>query len=72
MTDVESEIEAYLGSKHVILMPSGRTAIFAALQELLPPDRNEVMLPSLVCETVPSAVQAAGRTPIFIEVGTMK
>ena len=66
--DVEQKLEKYLDSKHVILLPSGTSAIFAALNILLPKDTGEVLLPSLVCETVPYAVRAAGKKPCFLEI----
>lgn len=68
MRKVEHELECYLGSKHVTLMPSGTSSIFATLQTLLPKGNGEVLLPSLVCETVPYAVQAAGKKPSFLEI----
>lgn len=66
--DVEQKLERYLGSQHVVLMPSGTSAIFAVLQALLPRGDAEVLLPSLVCETVPYAVKAAGKKPVFLEI----
>lgn len=68
MKDVEQKLERYLGSRHVVLMPSGTSAIFTVLQALLPEGDGEVLLPSLVCETVPYAVKAAGKKPVFLEI----
>jgi len=68
MKDVEQKLERYLGSRHVVLMPSGTSAIFTVLQALLPEDDGEVLLPSLVCETVPYAVKVAGKKPVFLEI----
>ena len=65
---LEEELATYLGSKHVILMPSGTSAITTSLQVLLPWDKDEVLLPSLVCRNVPFAVQMAGKKPVFLEV----
>ncbi len=66
--DVEQKLERYLGSRHVVFMPSGTSAIFAVLEALLPRGDAEVLLPSLVCETVPYAVKAAGKRPVFLEI----
>ena len=66
--DVEQKLGRYLGSRHVMLMPSGTTAIFTVLQALFPESDGEVLLPSLVCETVPYAVKAAGKRPVFLEI----
>jgi len=66
--DVEQKLERYLGSQHVVLMPSGTSAILTALEALLPRGDAEVLLPSLVCGAVPYAVKAAGKKPVFLEI----
>ncbi len=68
LRSLEEELATYLGSKHVILMPSGTSAITASLQALLAWGKDEVLLPSLVCRNVPIAVQMAGKKPVFLEV----
>lgn len=65
--EIEGMLERYLGANYVIFMPSGTTAITAVLQALLPPNKDEVILPSFVCKNVPFAVQAAGKNLIFAE-----
>lgn len=68
LRSLEEELATYLGSKHVILMPSGTIAITASLQVLLARGKDEVLSPSLVCRNVPLAVQMAGKKPVFLEV----
>ncbi|MBI2916515.1 MAG: DegT/DnrJ/EryC1/StrS family aminotransferase [Chloroflexi bacterium] len=68
IVDVERELERRLGARHVLLMPSGTTAIYAALTALTSEGRGQVILPSFVCDTVPAAVRAAGKTPRFLDV----
>ena len=70
VANIEQKLAGYLGSKHVLLMPSGTTAIFTALRALLPKSDGEILLPSLVCEVVPYAVHAAGKKPRFLEVNS--
>ncbi|MBA7507579.1 GDP-perosamine synthase [subsurface metagenome] len=68
LKSLEEELATYLGSKNVILMPSGTSAITTSLKVLLSQDKDEVLLPSLVCRNVPLAVQMAGKKPVFLEV----
>ena len=66
---LEIELKEYLGCEYALLMPSGTTAIYVALRTILKDkDKSKVLLPSLVCETVPYAVKKAGKELNFLEI----
>jgi dTDP-4-amino-4,6-dideoxygalactose transaminase len=66
---LEMELKEYLGCEYALLMPSGTTAIYIALSTILEDKyKSEVLLPSLVCKTVPYAVKEAGKELNFLEI----
>ncbi len=66
--DIERKLGNYMGSKYIILMPSGTASIYAVLKSILPKSNGDILLPSLICETIPYAIQAAGKKPHFIDI----
>jgi dTDP-4-amino-4,6-dideoxygalactose transaminase len=69
--DANSRLKAVLrqrlGTEHVFLAPSARCAI-AQLVSLLP--QPEVVMPAFNCDVVKSAVEAAGKRIVYIDVAS--
>ncbi len=61
--DFKREICSAFGVKHCFLLSTGRAALYLLLKsikELYGEDRNEVVIPSYTCYSVPSSVAKAG------------
>jgi dTDP-4-amino-4,6-dideoxygalactose transaminase len=57
-----------LFNKDVIIFPSGTSAIISALDVLLQKNEGEIIVSSLVCESVIEAIYHAGKSPVFLDV----
>ncbi len=65
----EEELRAYFGMKHVFLVSSGKAALTLILQTLNElTGKEEVVIPSYTCFSVPSAVVKAGLKPVICEI----
>lgn len=64
---VERLIADMAGRRFAVLTGSGTTAIAMAC-ELIPPDRNRVVIPAITCAQVLYAVRYAGREPVLADV----
>jgi perosamine synthetase len=61
MDDFKEAIQKYFGVKHCLLINSGRAALTAILMALKEKDdRDEVIIPSYTCFSVPAAIVRAG------------
>jgi perosamine synthetase len=60
--DFRLELKEYFQVKHCFLLSSGKAALSIILQALkqIFPDRNEVIIPTFTCYSVPSAIVRAG------------
>jgi len=69
--ELRAEVCARLGRRHCYLTSTGRaglTVLLSALKSLAPPDRDEVILPSYTCYSVPASVIRAGLRPRIVDV----
>ncbi len=65
----EDELRSYFGVKHVFLVSSGKAAltlILKALREMS--GRDEVVMPSYTCFSVPASVLKAGLKPVVCDI----
>ena len=61
MEDFQEALKSYFGVKHCLLINSGRAALTAILMALKQKDeRDEVIIPSYTCFSVPAAIVRAG------------
>jgi perosamine synthetase len=61
MEDFQEALKSYFGVKHCLLINSGRAALTAILMALKQSDdRDEVIIPSYTCFSVPAAIVRAG------------
>lgn len=72
--DLARDLEAWFGQsfgRPAFALNSGRNAVRLALEclRLLAPDRDEVVLPALVCPALVSAVQNCGLRAVFADIG---
>lgn len=69
-TVIESELSEFLSSDLIKQTSSGSAALITALQ-LLPWKNNaEILIPSICCPSVLSAVQITNFTPVFVDMET--
>ncbi len=65
----ENQLRSYFCVKHVFLVSSGKAALTLILQSLSEiTGRNEVVIPSYTCFSVPSAVIKAGLKPVICDI----
>ena len=66
----ENELKDYFGVNHVFLVSSGKAALTLILQSLAAiTGKDEVVIPSYTCFSVPSAVVRAGLKPVISDIG---
>jgi dTDP-4-amino-4,6-dideoxygalactose transaminase len=65
LSTLRNELRRMLGRDHIYLAPSARCAI-AQILMLLP--QREVVMPAFNCDVVKTAVEAAGKTIIYVDV----
>jgi len=65
---LEAALAAYTGAKHVIMMPNGTLAIFAALKVLGIGPGDEVIVPDFTFFGTASAVILTGAKPVLVDV----
>ncbi len=65
LATLRGELRRILGRNHVLLAPSARSAI-AQILSLLP--QCEVVMPAFNCDVVKSAVEAAGKHIVYVDV----
>ena len=65
----EDELRSYFGVKHVFLVSSGKAALTLILESLSEiAGRQEVVIPSYTCFSVPSAIVKGGLKPIICDI----
>ncbi len=65
----ECELRSYFGVKHVFLVSSGKAALTLILEALSHiTNKDEVVIPSYTCFSVPSAVVRAGLKPVICDI----
>jgi len=64
---LRNSLQALTGRQHVVLTPSGRSAI-AQLLALLP--QREVVMPAWICHEVKRAAEIAGKRVIYVDLGS--
>ena len=67
--DFEHAFAEYLNASYAIATSSGTSAMLLALHSLGIGHGQEVILPTYVCDSVLSAVQETGATPVLCDVG---
>jgi dTDP-4-amino-4,6-dideoxygalactose transaminase len=71
MTKLETLVANYIGSRYAIQVGTGTAALTLALKALGIGKGHEVIVPSIVCYSVPFAVLYSGAEPIFCDVDPM-
>jgi dTDP-4-amino-4,6-dideoxygalactose transaminase len=66
--ELEFTLKEYFRCDYVIFTPSGSASIFLVCKTIL--NKNEVLLPSLVCDVVPHTIQQSGNPMNFLEVNS--
>jgi dTDP-4-amino-4,6-dideoxygalactose transaminase len=69
--EFRSSIRSRLGRRHCWLVSTGRaglTVLLSALRSISPPDRDEVILPSYTCYSVPASTVRAGLRPRIVDI----
>ena len=69
MRSLEQRIAARAGRSHAVLAGTGTAALVAALSALGVGPGDEVVVPTIVCPSVPWAVRLAGALPAFCDTG---
>ena len=64
----EQRLAEFLGSKHVVAVDHGTSALYLALDALELQSGDEVILPSLTFVATAQAIRMAGAIPVFCEV----
>ena len=63
-----SKFKEYFNTENIILLNSARYGIKLALESIGVKNDSEVIIPSLICKSVPDAVLESGAKPIFCDV----
>jgi dTDP-4-amino-4,6-dideoxygalactose transaminase len=67
--DIEKEIKKYFGTDHVVLVSSGKAALYLILSGLHDiRGRRKVIIPAYTCFTVPSAIRLAGLDIVLCDI----
>ncbi len=66
---LEAALAEYFGCKHVVMVPNGTLAIFAALKVLGIGPGDEVIVPDLTFFGSASAIVLTGAKPVFADIG---
>ena len=61
-------ITGFFGSGSCFLLAKGRVGLYAGLRALCFPRGSSVLMPGYTCMVVPSAVQFAGLTPVYVDI----
>ena len=62
---LSGKLRDYMGSRNVLLTPSGRGGLYFILRSI---DRNRVLVPAYTCKAVIESIILAEKTPVYIEV----
>jgi dTDP-4-amino-4,6-dideoxygalactose transaminase len=65
---VQYWLQEYLGTDHIFLVDSGRSALYIGLQALGIGKGDEVIVPGYTCIVVTNAIRAVGAVPIFVDI----
>src|SRR3989344_6976018 len=65
---LEQELSTYLGVKNTVLFSSCRNALYTLLLSLKLKQKDEVIIQSFICDSLPMAIEKAGATMIKVEV----
>ncbi|WP_424017679.1 DegT/DnrJ/EryC1/StrS family aminotransferase [Halorientalis pallida] len=68
VTEFEERLETYVGVEHAVIVNSGTTAIYAALEALDVGEGDEVIVPSFTQQATVNAVKLAGGDPLFVDI----
>lgn len=66
--EFEGKLAEYVGTKHAILISSGRAALYIILKYFNVKEGDEIILPSFTCPVVPSTIVSVGANPVFVDV----
>jgi len=61
-------ITGFFGSGSCFLLAKGRVGLYAGLRALDSPRGSKILMPGYTCMVVPSAVQFAGLTPVYVDI----
>ncbi|MBS3165668.1 aminotransferase class I/II-fold pyridoxal phosphate-dependent enzyme [Candidatus Woesearchaeota archaeon] len=65
---LEQELSTYLGVKNTVLFSSCRNTLYTLLLSLKLKKKDEVIIQSFICDSLPMAIEKAGATAIKVEV----
>ncbi len=65
---LEERITDFFGQGRCFLLAKGRVGLYAGLKALDLPQKSSVLMPGYTCMVVPSAVQFAGLTPVYVNI----
>jgi dTDP-4-amino-4,6-dideoxygalactose transaminase len=65
---VQYWLQEYLGTDHIYLVDSGRSALYIGLQALGIAKGDEVIVPGYTCIVVTNAIRAVGAVPILVDI----
>jgi len=65
----KKELEKFIGSKKIILVGSGREALYIAFEILKKSsNKKEVIIPAFICPSVPFAIRKANLIPVLCDI----
>jgi dTDP-4-amino-4,6-dideoxygalactose transaminase len=65
---VQYWLQEYLGTDHIYLVDSGRSALYIGLQALGIGKGDEVIVPGYTCIVVTNAIRAVGAVPVLVDI----
>ena len=68
MAMLEKAIEAFFGAGRCSLLAKGRVGLYLGLRAMGLPAAAPIAMPGYTCMVVPSAVQFAGLTPLYVDI----
>ncbi|MBT7066020.1 MAG: hypothetical protein HN919_06940 [Verrucomicrobia bacterium] len=66
--EMSQRISQFFGGGACFLLAKGRVGLYAGLRALDLPRGSKVLMPGYTCMVVPSAVQFAGLTPVYVDI----
>lgn len=66
--NVQHWFQEYLGTDHIYLVDSGRSALYIGLQALGITKGDEVIVPGYTCIVVTNAIRAVGAIPVLVDI----